>query len=42
MIITTNVSDKNIVLKNKSIVRVKYKDHLYNDFIKLKSLLLLQ
>lgn len=35
-LITTNESDKNIVLKNKSIVRVKYKDHLYNNFIKSK------
>lgn len=35
-IITTNESDKNIVLKNKSIVRVKYKDHLHNNFIKSK------
>lgn len=35
-IITTNESDKNIVLKNKSIVRVKYKDHLYHNFIKSK------
>jgi hypothetical protein len=35
-IITTDESDKNIVLKNKSIVRVKYKDHLYNNFIKSK------
>ncbi len=33
-IISTNESDKNIVLKNKSIVRVKYKDHLHNNFIK--------
>lgn len=35
-IITTNESDKNIVLKDKSIVRVKYKDHLHNNFIKSK------
>lgn len=35
-IITSNKSEKNIVLKNKSIVRVKYKDHLANNFIKSK------
>lgn len=34
--ITTNESIKDIVLKNKSIVRVQYKDHLYNNFIKSK------
>jgi len=33
-IITTNQSEKNIVLRNNSIVRVKYKDHLANNFIK--------
>jgi hypothetical protein len=33
-IITTNESEKNIVLKNDLIVRVKYKDHLANNFIK--------
>jgi hypothetical protein len=33
-IITTNESEKNIVLKNNFIVRVKYKDHLANNFIK--------
>ncbi|MBE0424795.1 MAG: hypothetical protein IBX66_12820 [Lutibacter sp.] len=32
--ITSNESEKNIVLKNKSIVRLKYKDHLANNFIK--------
>tara|TARA_R110001583_G_scaffold100043_2_gene245666 strand:+ start:15630 stop:16064 length:435 start_codon:yes stop_codon:yes gene_type:complete len=35
-IIATNESEKNIVLKNKAIVRVKYKNHLYNNFIKSK------
>ncbi|PKP44880.1 MAG: hypothetical protein CVT95_10320 [Bacteroidetes bacterium HGW-Bacteroidetes-12] len=35
-IITSNESEKNIVLKNKSIVRLKYKDHLANNFIKSK------
>ena len=35
-IITSNESEKNIVVKNKSIVRVKYKDHLANNFIKSK------
>lgn len=35
-IITTNESKKDIVLKNQSIVRVQYKDHLYNNFIKSK------
>lgn len=35
-IITSNESEKNVVLKNKSIVRVKYKDHLANNFIKSK------
>lgn len=34
--ITSNESERNIVLKNKSIVRVKYKDHLANNFIKSK------
>lgn len=34
--ITSNESEKNIVLKNKSIVRVRYKDHLANNFIKSK------
>lgn len=34
--ITSNESEKNIVVKNKSIVRVKYKDHLANNFIKSK------
>ena len=35
-IITTNESEKNIVLRNNSIVRVWYKDHLVNNFIKSK------
>lgn len=35
-IITSNESEKNVVLRNKSIVRVKYKDHLTNNFIKSK------
>lgn len=35
-IITTNQSEKNIVLRNNSIVRVKYKDHLFHNFIKSK------
>jgi len=35
-IITTNESEKNIVLKNNLIVRVKHKDHLANNFIKSK------
>lgn len=35
-IITSNESEKSIVIKNKSIVRVKYKDHLANNFIKSK------
>ncbi|MDT8418502.1 MAG: hypothetical protein RQ864_11910 [Lutibacter sp.] len=35
-IITSNESEKNVVYKNKSIVRVKYKDHLVNNFIKSK------
>jgi len=35
-IITTDESDKNIVIKNNSIVRVRYKNHLHNNFIKSK------
>lgn len=35
-IISTNESDKNVVYKNNSIVRVRYKDHLHNNFIKSK------
>lgn len=35
-IITTNLSEKNVVFRNNSIVRVKYKDHLFNNFIKSK------
>jgi hypothetical protein len=35
-IITINESEKNIVLKNNLIVRVKHKDHLANNFIKSK------
>lgn len=35
-VITANESNKDIVLKNESIVRVQYKDHLYNNFIKSK------
>lgn len=35
-IITSNESEKNIVFKKKSIVRVKFKDHLFNNFIKSK------
>lgn len=35
-IITKNQSEKNIVLKNNAIVRVKHKDHLFNNFIKSK------
>jgi hypothetical protein len=33
-VITSNESEKNVVLRNNSIVRVKYKDHLANNFIK--------
>ena len=32
--ITTNESDKKITLKNKAIVKVRYSDHLHNNFIK--------
>lgn len=35
-IITSNESEKNVVFKKKAIVRVKFKDHLYNNFIKSK------
>lgn len=35
-IMNTNESDKNVVYKNNSIVRVKFKDHLHNNFIKSK------
>jgi len=35
-IITTDESDKNVVYKNNSIVRVKFKNHLHNNFIKSK------
>ena len=35
-IITTDEFKKDIILKNNSIVRVKYKDHLHNNFIKSK------
>lgn len=35
-VITTNESNKDVVFKNKSIVRVQYKDHLHNNFIKSK------
>lgn len=34
--ITENESKKDILLKNNNIVRVKYYDHLYNNFIKSK------
>ena len=36
-IINTNESKKDVVLKNKSIVKVKLNDHLYHNFIKSKS-----
>jgi len=32
--ITANEFNKDVVLKNKDIVRVKYKNHLHNNFIK--------
>jgi len=32
--ITSNEVNKDVVLKNKDIVRVKYKNHLHNNFIK--------
>jgi len=32
--ITSNEFNKDVVLKNKDIVRVKYKNHLHNNFIK--------
>lgn len=35
-IITTDESDKSVVYKNNSIVRVRYKNHLHNNFIKSK------
>ena len=35
-VITTNESEKKVVLKNNNIIKVKYKDHLYNNFIKSK------
>lgn len=35
-IITTDEFKKDILLKNNAIVRVKYKNHLYNNFIKSK------
>lgn len=35
-VIIANESDKDVVFKNKSIVRVQYKDHLHNNFIKSK------
>jgi len=35
-IITTNESDKKVTLKNKTIVKVRYNDHLHNNFIKSK------
>ena len=35
-IISTDEFKKDIILKNNAIVRVKYKDHLYNNFIKSK------
>ena len=35
-IITENESKKDILLKNNSIVRVKYMDHLHNNFMKSK------
>ncbi|NLP59067.1 hypothetical protein HGB55_12870 [Lutibacter sp. B1] len=35
--ISINESKKDIVFKNNSIVKVKYNDHLYNNFIKSKA-----
>jgi len=35
-IITADESDKSVVYKNNSIVRVRYKNHLHNNFIKSK------
>lgn len=35
-VISTNESDKNVVYKNNSVVRVKFKNHLHNNFIKSK------
>jgi len=35
-IITTNESDKKVTLKNNVIVKVRYSDHLHNNFIKSK------
>jgi len=35
-IISTNESDKNVLYKNNSVIRVKFKNHLHNNFIKSK------
>jgi len=35
-IITTNESDKKVILNNKAIVKVRFNDHLHNNFIKCK------
>jgi len=35
-LITSNESDKKVILKNKAIVKVRYSDHLHNNFIKCK------
>ena len=35
-VMTTNESNKDVIFKNNSIVRVHYKDHLHNNFIKSK------
>jgi len=35
--ITKNVTQKNVTFKNNKIVKVKYKDYLENNFVKIKS-----
>ena len=35
--LTLNITDKNVIFRNKKIVKVKYKDYLESNFIKVKS-----